>query len=107
MAQFTTHITAEATPEQVLRVLTDPDEIRAWSPIPFEVEDLDGALLAAGSQARVFGNLAGLRAAAAARGPRRWPSTGAAPSPAAWGGGRPGRFSARGPWTRGRAGLRG
>ena len=61
MAHYATHTTARATPEQVLRVLTDPDEIRDWSPIPFEVEDLDGALLAAGSQARVWGNLAGLR----------------------------------------------
>ena len=63
MGQYTTHITANATPEQVLRVLTDPDEIRDWSPVPFEVEDLDGVLLAAGSQARVFGNLAGIRVA--------------------------------------------
>jgi Polyketide cyclase / dehydrase and lipid transport len=61
MAEYTTQITAKASPEQVLRVLTDPDEIRDWSPIPFEVEDLDGARLAAGSQARVFGNLAGMR----------------------------------------------
>jgi carbon monoxide dehydrogenase subunit G len=61
MARYTTNITANATPEQVLRVLTDPDEIRDWSPIPFEVEDLDGVRLAAGSQARVSGSLAGMR----------------------------------------------
>src|SRR5918999_1509991 len=61
MGQYTTHITANATPEQVLRVLTDPDEIRGWAPIPFELEDLDGLRLTAGSQARVSGNLAGLR----------------------------------------------
>jgi hypothetical protein len=61
MAPFTTRTIANATPEQVLQVLTDPDEIRDWSPIPFEVEDLDGARLAAGSRARVSGNLAGFR----------------------------------------------
>lgn len=61
MAEYATYISAEASPEQILHVLTDPDEIRDWSPIPFEVEDLDGARLEAGSHARVSGNLAGLR----------------------------------------------
>jgi len=61
MAQFTARTTANAAPEQVLRILTDPDEIRSWSPIPFEVEDLDGLRLAAGSVARVSGSLAGKR----------------------------------------------
>ena len=59
MAQFTTHTTADAAPEQVLEVLTHPDAIRSWSPIPFEVEDLDGLRLEAGSHARVSGSLAG------------------------------------------------
>ena len=71
MAQFTTHTTANATPEQVLQVLTDPDEIRGWSPVPFEVEDLDGRRLAAGSQARVSGNLAGVPRRLRRRGARR------------------------------------
>jgi hypothetical protein len=61
MAQFTTHTTADAAPEQVLEVLTDPDAIRSWSPIPFEVDDLDGLRLEAGSRARVSGSLAGRR----------------------------------------------
>jgi hypothetical protein len=61
MAQFTTHTTADAAPEQVLEVLTHPDAIASWSPIPFEVEDLDGLRLAAGSRARVSGSLAGKR----------------------------------------------
>jgi uncharacterized protein YndB with AHSA1/START domain len=61
MAHFTTQTTTNATPEQVLHVLTDPDAIRDWSPVPFEVEDLEGRRLAAGSQARVSGNLAGVR----------------------------------------------
>jgi hypothetical protein len=61
MAHFTARTTANADPEQVLQVLTDPDEIRSWSPIPFEVEDLDGLKLEAGSVARGSGCLAGKR----------------------------------------------
>ena len=61
MPEFTTHTTADAAPEQVLQVLTDPDEIASWSPIPFKVEDLDGLRLEAGSRARVSGSLAGKR----------------------------------------------
>ena len=58
---FTARTTANADPGQVLQVLTDPDEIRSWSPIPFDVEDLDGLRLEAGSVARVSGCLAGKR----------------------------------------------
>ena len=61
MAQFVARTTAKATLDQVLQVLTDPDEIRSWSPIPFEVEDLDGIRLEAGSVARVSGSLVGRR----------------------------------------------
>ena len=61
MARYTTHITSNAAPGQVLQVLTDPEEIRTWSPISFEVEDLDGIRLEAGSLARVSGSLAGRR----------------------------------------------
>ena len=61
MARFTAHTTADAAPEQLLEVLTDPDAIRNWSPIPFDVEDLDGLRLEAGSRARVSGSLAGRR----------------------------------------------
>ena len=61
MAQFTTHTTTSATPDQVLEVLTDPDAIREWAPIPFEVEELDGYRLEAGSFARVTGGIAGLQ----------------------------------------------
>lgn len=61
MAQFTTRTTVKAPPGQVLQVLTDPDEIRSWSPIPFELEDLDTRRLTAGSIARVRGSLAGRR----------------------------------------------
>src|SRR5438105_9528119 len=61
MAYFTPRTTGGAIPEHLLSVLTDPEAIRAWSPIPFEVEDLDGPSLAAGSVGRVSGNLAGKR----------------------------------------------
>jgi hypothetical protein len=61
MAEWTTSTQANARPDQVLQVLTDPDAIRRWSPIDFDVEDLDGARLAAGSTARVSGTLAGVR----------------------------------------------
>jgi Polyketide cyclase / dehydrase and lipid transport len=71
MAQWTTTTQANARPEQVLEVLTDPDAIRLWSPIGFDVEDLissestgsvcHGVRLAAGSTARVSGKLAGVR----------------------------------------------
>jgi hypothetical protein len=61
MARWTTRTQANARPEQVLEVLTDPDAIRLWSPIDFDVEDLDGVRLATGTTARVSGKLAGIR----------------------------------------------
>jgi uncharacterized protein YndB with AHSA1/START domain len=61
MAQWTTRTQANASPEQVLEVLTDPDAIRLWSPIDFEVEDLVGTRLAAGEVTRVTGRVAGVR----------------------------------------------
>jgi uncharacterized protein YndB with AHSA1/START domain len=61
MAEFTTRTTADASPEQVLEVLTDPGCIAAWSPVPFEVEDLEGLRLETGSRARVTGSLAGMK----------------------------------------------
>ncbi|MEA2361586.1 MAG: hypothetical protein QOD71_731 [Thermoleophilaceae bacterium] len=50
-----------APAEDVLDALTDPEVCRRWSPIGFEVEDLDGDRLVAGSRARVAGRLAGAR----------------------------------------------
>ncbi len=60
MTSYETMIRTEASAEQVMRVLTDPAEIRGWSPLPFEVHDLDGDTLATGSVARVSGSLAGM-----------------------------------------------
>jgi hypothetical protein len=59
MAQWTTRTQANASPEQVLEVLTDPDAIRLWSPIDFDVEDLSGPRLSAGDVTRVTGRVAG------------------------------------------------
>ncbi len=75
MAQWTTTTQANAAPEQVLEVLTHPDSIRLWSPVDFDVEELDGnsepcragkarafgPRLESGSTARVTGKLAGVR----------------------------------------------
>jgi hypothetical protein len=60
MSHFSAQTTTSASPEQVLEVLTDPDAIRDWAPIPFEVEQLDGYRLEAGSYARVSGGIAGM-----------------------------------------------
>lgn len=60
MPDWTSQTTTQAAPEQVLAVLTDPDAIRTWSPVSFELEG-GGARLAAGRTARVNGQLAGVR----------------------------------------------
>jgi len=61
MAQWTTRTQANASPAQVLEVLTDPEAIRLWSPIDFEVDDLRGNRLVAGDLTHVSGSLAGVR----------------------------------------------
>ena len=61
MAHWTATTTANATPEQVLEVLTHPEEIRRWSPVDFDLDDLDGSRLAAGTRGRVSGRLAGVK----------------------------------------------
>ena len=61
MANWTATTTTKATPDQVLEVLTHPEEIRRWSPIDFDVDELDAARLAAGTRARVTGRVAGVR----------------------------------------------
>ena len=61
MLEWTATTRANATPEQVLEALTHPDEIRRWSPVEFDLEELDGRRLAAGTRGRVTGKLAGVR----------------------------------------------
>ena len=55
MANWTATTTTTATPEQLLEVLTHPEEIRRWSPVDFELDELDAARLAPGTRARVTG----------------------------------------------------
>ncbi len=59
MNTWTTETWVAGTPDEVLELLTEPDAIARWAPIPFEVLDLDGPRLEAGTQARVRGSLAG------------------------------------------------
>jgi hypothetical protein len=58
--EWTATTRAKATPEQLLQALTHPEEIRRWSPVDFDLEDLDGRRLAAGTRGRVTGRLAGV-----------------------------------------------
>ena len=60
VSEWTATAQANATPDQILEVLTHPDEIRRWSPVDFDLDDLDGRRLAAGSRGRVSGRLAGV-----------------------------------------------
>ena len=59
MSSWTTQTTVPGPPTEVLRLLTDPEAIGRWSPVPFEIVALGGARLAAGSTAAVRGRLAG------------------------------------------------
>jgi hypothetical protein len=49
-------------PCEILRALTDPELIATWAPMSFELEHPGARRLRAGSQERVSGSLAGLRA---------------------------------------------
>jgi Polyketide cyclase / dehydrase and lipid transport len=60
VSEWTATVRAKATPDQVLQVLTHPEEIRRWSPVDFDLDDLDGRRLAAGTRGRVTGRLAGV-----------------------------------------------
>jgi hypothetical protein len=51
--------TVPGSPTEVLELLTEPDAIARWAPIPFEVVPIDGSRLESGSHARVAGRLAG------------------------------------------------
>jgi hypothetical protein len=63
MAEWRTTVRANATPCQVLETLTHPEVIRRWSPVDFDLDDLDGRRLAAGTRGRVTGRVAGVRVA--------------------------------------------
>jgi hypothetical protein len=59
MRTFTAHTTATSGPQEVVQLLTDPDAIARWAPIPFEVLRLDDERLYPGAHVRVRGRLAG------------------------------------------------
>jgi uncharacterized protein YndB with AHSA1/START domain len=59
MRTFTAHTTATSAPHEVLELLTDPDAIARWAPIPFELLELDEQRLYPGANVRVRGQLAG------------------------------------------------
>ena len=61
MSEWTATARAKASAGQLLEVLTHPEEIRRWSPVDFDLDDLDGRRLAAGTRGRVSGRLAGVR----------------------------------------------
>jgi hypothetical protein len=60
MRTWTATTTVDAPPDAVLDVLTDPQAIASWAPVPFEVSDLDSDRLAPGSRPRVEGRLGGV-----------------------------------------------
>ena len=60
MSEWTATVKVNSTPCQVLEVLTHPAKIRGWSPVDFDLEELDGRRLAAGTRGRVTGRVAGV-----------------------------------------------
>lgn len=59
MATWTAQQQMTGRPEDVMDLLTKPDAIARWAPIPFEVIDFRGDRLLAGDSALVRGGLAG------------------------------------------------
>jgi hypothetical protein len=59
MGRWNSNAMVTGSPADVLELLTEPEAIARWAPIPFEVLDLDGQRLRSGSRARVAGCLAG------------------------------------------------
>ena len=59
MRTWTAQRTVSSTPSIIARALTDPDAIRSWAPVDFDLDGLPGDRLEAGVQARVSGRLAG------------------------------------------------
>jgi hypothetical protein len=59
MATWETRTTVAGGPEDVLEVLTDPCAAQRWSPVGFELEQIEGDRLRSGSHAVLTGRLAG------------------------------------------------
>lgn len=60
MDRWTSTAQANATPERLLEVLTHPQQIRRWSPVEFDADDLASRRLAAGTRTKVTGRVAGV-----------------------------------------------
>ena len=58
---WTSTARAKTTADGLLEALTHPQRIRLWSPVDFELDDLDTRRLVAGSTSRVTGKVAGVR----------------------------------------------
>ena len=59
MAKWTARTRVAGLPDDVLVLLTDPDAISRWTPVPFQVVAGEGARLTAGEQVRVQGRFGG------------------------------------------------
>ena len=59
MRTWRSNATVAASPADILELLTDPEAIARWAPVPFEVVALEGGRLRSGGRARVVGQLAG------------------------------------------------
>jgi hypothetical protein len=59
MARWTAETTITALPSDVLMLLTEPDAISRWAPLPFDIVDWHGDRLTAGEHVQVKGYLAG------------------------------------------------
>jgi hypothetical protein len=59
MRTWETQTTVPGSPSAVLDLLTEPEAIAEWAPVPFEILSLDGRRLYTGSRAQVAGRLAG------------------------------------------------
>lgn len=61
MRTWRAQTTVPAPPEEVLEALTHPAALARWSPVGFDIEELDSTRLRSGTRARVAGCLAGHR----------------------------------------------
>lgn len=59
MGTWETSTTVMGCPDDVLEVLTDPSAARRWSPVGFELEQIEGDRLRSGTRAVLSGRLAG------------------------------------------------
>ncbi len=59
MSTWRTQTTCPGTPDHVLTLLTEPDAIARWSPLPFSVDGLPTGRLRSGDRVWVGGELAG------------------------------------------------